>query len=304
MRDNIIFPEKDALLRLTLMGRQARAFLIRSTRMAQQAADIHQASDVAAAAMGRLLPGSAMLWGLLKEKSGRLSVTVDGDGHGGRLHCGVKDGEFKIAVQNPRLELPLTPDGRQDVGRFLGNKGKLIVVKDYSAGDPYTSVSDLVSGELGEDLASYFTISEQTPSLVAVGCLNEAGTVLSSGGILIQAMPGCSDQTLSQLELRIPFFANISREIFDRSLKGLAESWLVDLDPVFLGEETLTLKCDCSRDRMRRALAAIGREELEKIVETGEETRLTCHFCRTQRGFSAGEVKQMLADSEESYDAH
>ncbi|MDD4080933.1 MAG: Hsp33 family molecular chaperone HslO [Eubacteriales bacterium] len=304
MRENIIFPDPDALLRLTLMGRQARAFMIRSTRMAQQASDIHQASDVAAAAIGRLLPGCAMLGGLLKGENGRLTVTVDGDGPGGRLHCGVKDGKFKIAVQNPQVQLPLTPDGRQDVGGFVGNKGKLIVVKDYSSGDPYTSVSDLVSGELGEDLASYFTISEQTPSLVALGCLNEAGTVLSSGGILIQAMPGCSDGTLRQLELRIPFFANISREIFDRSLKELAEGWFRDLDPEFLGEEPLVLRCDCSREKMRRALAAIGREELEEIVEIGEETHLTCHFCRTERSFSVDEVEKMLADSEESYDTH
>ncbi|NLG57173.1 MAG: Hsp33 family molecular chaperone HslO [Clostridiales bacterium] len=304
MRENIIYPDPDALMRFTLANREARAFMIRSTRMAQQAADIHQASDVAAAAMGRLLPGCAMLGGLMKEESGRLSVSVDGDGPGGRLHCGVKDGNFKITVQNPQAELPLTPEGRQDVGGFVGKTGKLIVVKDYATGDPYTSVSNLVSGELGEDFASYFTFSEQTPSLVALGCLNEAGTVLSSGGILIQAMPGCTGETLKQLEVRIPFYANISREIFDRSLRELAENWFKDLGPEFLGEEPLALQCDCSWDKMRQALAAIGRAELEKIVETGEDTRLTCHFCRTERVFDAREVAKLLAESEESYDAH
>jgi molecular chaperone Hsp33 len=190
------------------------------------------------------------------------------------------------------------------VGGFVGSAGKLIVVKDFDGGEPYTSVSNLVSGELGEDFASYFTHSEQTPSLVALGCLNEAGTVLSSGGILIQALPGCSEKSLQALEMRIPFFANISREIYDRSLRELAENWFRDLDLEILGEEPLTLRCDCSREKMRRALLALGRAELEKILETGEDTRLTCHFCRTERVFGAGEVAKMLDESEESYDAH
>lgn len=304
MQQNLIFPDPDTLLRLTLMNGQARAFMIRSTRMAQEASDIHQASDVAAAAMGRLLPGCAMLGGLMKEEAGRLSVTVDGDGPGGRMHCGVRDSTFKITVHNPQLELPLTPDGRQDVGGFVGSTGKLIVVKDFDGDNPYTSVSNMVSGELGEDFASYFTHSEQTPSLVALGCLNEAGTVLSSGGILIQAMPGCSEKTLSALEMRIPFFANISREIYDRSLRQLAESWFEDMAPEFLGEEPLSLRCDCSREKMRRALMALGREELESIRQAGEDSRLACHFCRKERVFTAQEVGQMLAESEASHDTH
>ncbi len=304
MTKSMIYPDPDSLLRFTLAERQARAFMIRSTRMAQEAADIHQASDTAACAMGRLLPACAMLGGLMKEAEGRLSVTVDGDGPGGRLHCGVKNGEFKISVQNPQLQLPLTPEGRQDVGGFVGKTGKLVVVKDYGTGDPYTSVSDLVSGELGEDFASYFTYSEQTPSLVALGCLNEAGTVLSSGGILIQAMPGCGEEVIRALETRISFFANISREIYDRSLRELAEGWFKDMTPEFMAESALTLRCDCSRDKMRRALLALGRDELEKIADSGEDTRLTCHFCRTERAFPADEVRAMLQESEGKHDTH
>ncbi len=304
MASSIIFPDKDSLLRLTVAGGQARVLMIRSTRMAQEASDIHQASDTAAAAMGRLLPGCAMLGGLMKEAKGRLSVTVDGKGAGGRMHCGFTDNTLKITVQHPQAELPLTADGRQDVGGFVGREGKLIVVKDFGGEDPYTSVSDLVSGELGEDFASYFTFSEQTPSLVALGCLNERGTVLSSGGILIQAMPGCGEDTLRALEMRTSFFANISREIFDRSLKQLTESWFEGMDPVFLGEEPLILQCDCSRDKMRRALLALGRQELEQIVKEGEDSRLTCHFCRTERVFPVAEIEEMLAGSEDDHDAH
>ena len=297
MPQNIIYPDPDSLLRLTLMGRQARAFMIRSTRMAQEASDIHQASDVAASAMGRLLPACAMLGGLMKEGEGRLSVTVDGDGAGGRMHCGVSGRTFKITAQHPQAELPLRADGRQDVAGFVGKNGSIVVVREENGKEPYTSVSRLVSGELGEDFASYFTHSEQTPSLVALGCLNERGTVLSSGGILVQALPGCSEQTLRALEMRVPFFANISREIFDRSLRELAEGWFRDMDAEWMAEEPLTLRCDCSREKMRRALMALGREELEDIVKKREDTRLTCHFCRAERAFSVQEVKEMLEES-------
>lgn len=294
MTERLIFPDQDSLLRMTLMGGQARVLMARTTRMAQEAADIHLASDTAACAIGRLLPACAMMGGLIKDKKGRLTVSVSGDGAGGRITCGVQENRLKIAVANPQAELPRLSDDRLDVAGFVGMKGQLVIVKDYGTGEPFTSLSALVSGELGEDFAHYFTVSEQTPSLVALGCLNEAGTVLSSGGILIQAMPGCADKTISDLELRIPFFANISREIFDRSLKSLAESWLMGMEPQILGEEPLELRCDCSRDKMLRALGALGREELDDIKASGEKTTLTCHFCRTQRVFDTADVEGLL----------
>lgn len=294
MTDQLIYPGGDSLLRMTLMGGQARVLMARTTRMAQEAADIHRASDTAACAIGRLLPVCAMMGGLIKDKKGRLTVSVTGNGAGGRMTCGVQENRLKIALTKPQVELPRLEDGRLDVAGFIGGKGQLVVVKDYGAGEPFTSLSALVSGELGEDFAHYFTVSEQTPSLVALGCLNDAGTVLSSGGILIQAMPGCMDKTISALELRIPFFANISREIYDRSLRTLAESWLRDMDLQILGEETLELRCDCSREKMLRALGAMGRDELEDIRSSGEKTVMTCHFCRTERVFDTAEVAMLL----------
>lgn len=292
--DQLIYRDPDSLLRMALRDAEARVLMARTTGMAQEASDIHKASDTAAAAMGRMLPACAMMGALIKEQSGRLTVTVSGDGVGGRMTCGVHANRLKITVTNPQAELPALPDGRLDVAGYVGKRGQLAVVKDFGAGEPFTSLSNLVSGELGEDFASYFTISEQIPSLVALGCLNGGGTVLSSGGILIQAMPGCSGRTLEELENRIPFFANISREIYDRPLRGLAEAWFRDMDPQFLTEEALELRCDCSRDKMLRALGALGREELEAIRDSGETTRLTCHFCRTEREFDTRDVAALL----------
>ncbi len=292
--DQLIYKDPDSLLRLTLRDGEARVLMVRTTRMAQEAADIHMASDTAAAAIGRLLAACAMTGALLKEQNGRLTVTVSGDGAGGRMTCGVQAGRLKIAVANPQAELPPLPDGKLDVAGFVGRRGQLAVVKDYGAGEPFTSLSNLVSGELGEDFASYFTLSEQIPSLVALGCLNGAGTVLSSGGMLIQAMPGCSAATLDNLENRIPFFANISREIYDRPIRGLAEAWLRDMNPVFLAEDPLELRCDCSRMKMLRALSALNRKELEEMRDSGEPARMTCHFCRTVREFDAADIGALL----------
>ena len=293
----LMHPDTDSLLRLTLNGGEARVLMARTTRMAQEAAQIHQAGDTATAAIGRVLPACAMMGALIKEEAGRLTVTISGDGAGGRITCGVQANRLKISVENPQAELPPHPDGRLDVAGFVGRTGQLAVVKDFDKGEPFTSISHLVSGELGEDFAHYFTVSEQVPSLVALGCLNQDGVVLSSGGILIQAMPGCPDSTIAQLELRIPFYANISREIYDRGLRELAEAWFADFSPEFLGEEPLELRCDCSREKMRRALAALGRAELEDIRDSGEDTVLTCHFCRTQRSFDADDIASLLQET-------
>lgn len=298
MSQALIYKDPDSLLRLTLFEGQARVLMARTTRMTQEAAGIHQASETCTAAMGRLLPACAMLGGLIKEEDGRLTVTVAGDGPGGRMTCGAQNNQLKITVDNPQLELPQKEEGKWDVAGFVGKQGSLMVVKDYKKGEPYTSLSRLVSGELGEDFAAYCTYSEQVPSIVALGCLNQAGTVLSSGGIMVQAMPGCQEASIRALEMMIPFFANISRETYDRSLRQLAETWFSDFSPEFLGEEELRLRCDCSRDKMRRALLALGEEELSDILNKGEPVAITCHFCRTERTFDTEEVAALLRKEE------
>lgn len=298
MTNQLIHQDKDSLLRLMLNDGEVRVMMVRATRMTQEAANIHQASDTATAAIGRVLPVCAMMGGLIKEEEGRLTVSISGDGAGGRITCGVQNNRLKIAVENPQAELPKLQDDRFDVAGFIGREGQIVVVKDFKGGEPFSSICRLVSGELGEDFAHYFTVSEQVPSLVALGCLNQDGVVLSAGGILIQAMPGCSNKTIAELELRIPFYANISREIYDRSLMQLATAWFADFEPTFLGEEKIVLQCDCSRDKMRRALAALGEEDLKDMLHAGEPAQLTCHFCRTERSFTPDDISAILKENQ------
>lgn len=299
MQNDLIFNEPDGRLRMLIAGGRARVLMCRVTRLTQQAADIHAASDVATAAMGRLLSGSALLAGSVEDEGGHITVTVAGSGVGGKMTVvGHGNGDFKIAVEKPQAELPLRQDGKQDVAGFVGREGRLTVIRDKGEREPYIGISNLVSGELGLDFAEYFTMSEQTPSLVALGCLNQDGVVLSAGGILIQAMPGCGLDVIEELEKREPFFRGISRELYDRPMRELAEFWFQGMDLEIVSEELLRLRCDCSRGRMARALGALGREELLDMAREGKDTEMTCHFCRTAHRFSAEEILA-IADGQE-----
>ena len=240
------------------------------------------------------LTRSAMLFSSVGDEGRSVTVTVAGDGPGGCLTVvGHGDGKLKISVENPQIELPLRQDGKQDVGGFIGRHGKLTVIRDKGEGEPYIGISNLVSGELGLDFAEYLTMSEQTPSLVALGCLNQAGTVLSSGGILIQAMPGCDDSVIEEIEKREPFFRGISRELYDRPMRDLAEFWFGGTELEILSEEPLMLRCDCSRDKMKRALFSLGQQELMEMASEGKDTEMTCHFCRTEHRFSPQELSEL-----------
>lgn len=297
-RDDLIFNEPDGLLRMTIAGRQARVLMCRTTRLTQQAADIHQASDVATAAMGRLLSASAMLFSSIEDEGRSVTAIVSGDGVGGSMTVvGHSDGKLKIAVENPQAELPLRADGKQDVGDFVGRHGKLTVIRDRPEGEPYIGICNLVSGELGLDFAEYFTMSEQTPSLVALGCLNQAATVLSAGGILIQALPGCDMSVIDEIEKREPFFSGISRELYDKPMRELAEFWFQGMDLEILSEETLTLQCDCSREKMLGALRSLGQAELLEMAAEAKDTEMACHFCRSVHKFSPQELTDLAKNA-------
>lgn len=294
--EDMIYKDPDTLLRMTIGNGQARVLMCRTTRAAQTAADTHLASDVAAAAMGRVLPGTAMLSCLMDEEDSSVTLTVAGGGAGGKITCVAHGGDVKITCDEPQAEVEPLADGRLDVPAFVGKEGRLTVIKDYGTGEPYVGTSPLVSGGIAEDLAQYFAVSEQTPSTLALGCLNQHGMVLSSGGILVQAMPGCTNDMLEQLEMRVPFFAGISREIYDRSLRELAESWFDGMGLEIIAETPLFYRCDCSREKMERALIATGRAELGSMVAEGKDVEMTCWFCRTRRIFTPRDIAALLEE--------
>lgn len=284
----------DEMLHISLKEGQARVLLCRTTAMARRAAEIHRPSSTALAAMSRLMTATAMLGVMMKEPVASVTVTVAGDGPAGKLTAVAHGPHVKAAMAHPEADLPLKADGHLDVGGLVGHHGRLTVIKDLGLKEPYIGQCALVSGELGEDFAQYFTVSEQQPSLVALGALVHEGYCLSAGGVLVQAMPGCSEELLSQLEMRSVFFTAISREVADVPLEELARAWFDGLDMRLLSREPLAYACDCSREKMEKALIALGRGELEQLINEDQGAELTCHFCRAAHRFSKEDLQNLL----------
>ena len=285
----------DEMLHITLMDGQARVLLCRTTAMARAAAAIHRPTSTALAAMSRAMTATAMLGAMMKDPEASVTVTVAGDGPAGKITAVAHGTRVKISILHPEADLPLKKDGHLDVGSLVGHHGRLTVIKDLGMKEPYIGQTALVSGELGEDFAQYFTVSEQQPSLVALGCLAHEGYCLSAGGVLVQAMPGCSEELLEQLELRSVFFSAISREVADVKLEDLAKAWFDGLEMKLLSREPVRYQCDCSREKMEKALIALGRAELEALIREDHGAELTCHFCRTAHRFTGPELESLLA---------
>ena len=284
----------DEMLRITLMGGQARVLLCRTTGMARRMAEIHCPSPTALAAMSRTMTATAMLGVMMKDPDASVTVTVAGDGPIGKITAVAHGGRVKISAHHPEADLPLKPDGHLDVGGVVGRHGRLTVIKDLGLKEPYIGQTALVSGELGQDFAQYFTVSEQQPSLVALGCLVHEGYCLSAGGALVQAMPGCPEELIQQLEMRSVFFTAISREVADMPLEELAKGWFDGLEMKILSREKLSCQCDCSREKMEKALIALGRHDLEQLIREDHGAELTCHFCRTVHRFSQEDLEELL----------
>lgn len=288
------YNHQDELLHITLLDGQARVLILSTRRLTQEAADIHHTTPVCTAAIGRLMTGTLMIGAMFKGEKDSVTVTVKGGGPAGTLIAVSTMGVVKACMDNPLVELPLKPDGKLDVGGAVGREGRMSVVKDMGLKEPYIGQVELLSGEIAEDFAMYFTKSEQQPSLVALGVLVAGGQVLQSGGILVQPLPGCDEDTLSQLELRSPMFSAISSELNYASIEQLAGDWFRGMNPVILERRPLKYECGCSRERMERALVTLGRRELNQLIAEDQGAELSCHFCRNRYHFSTGELRELV----------
>ena len=284
----------DEMLRLSLMGGQARVMMCETTAMCQRAADVHGSTPVCTAAMGRLMTATAFLGVMMKGDNESVTVTVKGGGPMGTLVAVANHGDLKVCADNPQVDLPLREDGKLDVGGAVGHSGRMSVVKDLGLREPYIGQCELVSGEMGMDFANYFTVSEQQPSLVSVGVLVNGDVVLKAGGLLIQPLPGCEESVLEQLELRSPMFASISREMTYAPKEQLIEDWFRGLEPELLERTPLAYRCGCSRERMEKALISLGRKELQGLIDEDKGVELGCHFCHSRYAFTTDELKDLL----------
>lgn len=262
---------------------------------AEEARRVHNASPVAAAALGRTLTAALMLSTELKGE-GSISAIVAGDGPIGRITAVARpDGSVKVYCSNPQVDLPVRADGKLDVSGAVGRRGKLSIIKDQGMREPYVGQVNIVSGELAEDFAMYFAASEQQPSLVALGVLvSPEGPVLSAGGIIVQPLPGCPEDVVSQLELISPTLSDISRRLHAEGAEGLIKSTFHGMNPELIGSMPVALKCDCSRERIERALIALGAPELEDIIVNDGGAEICCHFCNMKYTFTREELEILI----------
>ena len=276
------------------MDGQVRIMMCETTNMVQRAADIHNATPVCTAAMGRLMTATSMLGVMMKGENESVTVNIKGGGPMGTVVAVANHGDLKVCADDPQVELPLREDGKLNVGAAIGKDGYMTVIKDLGLREPYIGQIELVSGELGIDFANYYTVSEQQPSLVALGVLVAGDAVLKAGGLLIQPLPGCPDDIIDQIELRSPMFSDLSREMTFAPKEELLEDWFRGMDLQILEREPLRYHCACSRYRMEKALISLGRKELQTLIDEDLGAELGCHFCHSQYAFSTQDLKDLL----------
>ncbi|MBR6389857.1 MAG: Hsp33 family molecular chaperone HslO [Lachnospiraceae bacterium] len=287
---------KDTLVRAIADNAQIRAFAVRTTDMTETARRAHDTSPVVTAALGRLMSGAAMMGSMLGEEDELLTLKVDGDGDvGGLVVTADGHGSVKGYAKNPQAMCPASAAGKLDVGRIVG-RGYLTVIKDMGMEEPYNSRIELVTGEIGDDLAQYFVSSEQIPSGVGLGVLmNKDNTVRCAGGFIIQLMPFASDECVARLEQSLSEIKSVTA-LLDRGLdpEEMLREILTGVDAQITDRREVAFRCNCTRDRVERVLLSMGRQQLEELASDGEDVELNCQFCNTHYVFSPQEIRELL----------
>ena len=277
-----------------------RVYAAVTTDLVNKACELHKTSPVASAALGRTLTAAAIMGAMEKNEKTSLTLQFKGGGPLGTvLAVANTRSEVRGYVGNPELNLPLKDNGKLDVGGAVGTDGFLSVAKDFGSGEPYCGQVQLVSGEIAEDITSYYATSEQTPTAVALGVLIDTDLkVKSAGGYVIQLMPGYSpddDNTISVIEKQIATLPSVSTMV-DKGMTAneIASAVMGELKYGIIGGIVPSYKCNCSRSRVERALISIGKKDLESLIEDNG-TEVACHFCDKVYKFTADELKK-LAD--------
>jgi len=270
-----------------------------ATDTVEEARIRHHTAPLATAALGRTLMAAMLLAAHLKS-DGSITLRILGDGPlGAVIATASHNGIWRGYIQHPEVSLPLSPFGKLDVGRGIG-QGSLYVSRDQGHGEPYTSADPLVSGEIGEDLAYYLHTSEQIPSAVSLGVrLEQDGTVAGAGAVLLQVLPSAPEETPGILEERLMALGPVSSRVAQGiSAKMLLEEVLAGLLPRFDAPEPLAFRCNCSRERSAGLLKSLGKEELAEMVQEGK-ANLVCHFCGEEYLFSKQDLWSLLQEIED-----
>ncbi|UOF91841.1 Hsp33 family molecular chaperone HslO [Fodinisporobacter ferrooxydans] len=286
----------DYLVRAIAFDGKLRAFAALTKDTVEEIRKRHDTWPVATAAVGRTATATVMMGAMLKGDD-RVTIQIKGGGPIGQIVADANaGGDVRAYCTKPHVDLPLNENGKLDVAGAVGTNGFLNVVKDLGLKEPYRGNVPLISGELGEDFTYYFTSSEQTPSAVGVGVLvNPDLTVRTSGGFIIQLLPGIEEDEIQQLENRLQSLPQLTT-LFDQGLspEDLLQTILPDASMRILDRFPIRFACTCSHDRLERVMISLGREELKNILQDQGHAEIICQFCKEAYVFDQNQLQNMI----------
>ena len=268
-----------------------------STDIVNEMERIHKPSAVVSAALVRLLTASQLMGAMLKSRDDSITLRIKADGPIGLMTVACDGaGNCKGFVQNNIVEIPLRPDGKLDVGSAVGKNGNLYVVKDIGMKEPYVGNIPLVSGEIAEDITAYYAYSEQIPTVCGLGVLvNPDLSIKRAGGYLIQLLPGATEEEITMLENNIKNVPSIT-QFFEqgKTVYDIIDILLEGFNPNVLDEDTVQYRCDCSKQRVEKALISIGEKDLQEIYDEEEQIEMGCQYCDKKYYFTRNDIGRML----------
>ena len=293
----------DRMIRCITSDGAIMAAAVDTTNIVAIAQELHHTSGVATAALGRLLSGASLMGAMLKKEQAALTMKINGGGSlGSVVAIGDSHGNVRGYVEHPEVELPLKPNGKLDVGGGVGRDGLLMVVRDLGEGEPYVGQVRIVTGEIAEDITAYYAISEQIPTVCALGVLvdKEEHRAMLSSGLLIQVLPGADSATIDKLEENIRSLEPVTtmlakgitmEEIFQKALFGF--------EMEILDEYQVKYVCTCSRDKVVQAFSTLKREDIVSLADETGYAEASCQYCGKKYRFSVEELEEIAKQASE-----
>ena len=286
----------DYIVRATAKDAQIRAFACTTREIVETARKAHDTWPVATAALGRLLTAGTMMGSMLKNEKDILTIQINSSGPiKGMTVTADSKANVKGYVIEPKVDLPPNSQGKLDVGKAMGI-GVMNVIKDLGLKEPYVGQTVLQTGEIGDDLTYYFATSEQVPSSVGVGVLmNKDNTVKQAGGFIIQLMPVASEEVIAQLEENLAKVKSVTSLLDEgKTPEQILEFILGDMDLEILDTIPTQFYCNCSKERVEKAIISIGRKDIQEMIDDDKDIEVNCHFCNTNYCYTVDDLKDMI----------
>lgn len=285
----------DVIIRATAADAAVRVFVADTRELVNEAFNRHKTYPVVTAALGRTLTAASIMGVMQKSSDDLLTLKIEGSGPIGKIVVTAdSNGKVKGYAVNPHVDIPLKPNGKLDVSGAIG-VGLLTVIKDLGLKEPYVGTTELISGEIGEDLTYYFTSSEQIPSSVGLGVLVDTDySVKHAGGFIVQLMPYAPEEVIDKIEENLTKITSVTG-LFEEgnSPEDILNILMDGLDPVIIDTVTPEFYCNCSKERVEKALISLGENELQSMIDDKEDVEVHCDFCNTFYNFTISEIEEL-----------